>query len=203
MGALFAIHRLIQLQQFNEQHRHKLATLAAANSQLKTETDKFRKLSTVDALTNAFNRHGIEQIIAAVDTRLTPTVIIMLDIDHFKRINDRRGHDAGDRVLQKISELILNNTRASDKFGRWGGEEFMLISTNTSVAMAAALAEKLRLVIFNTAFEEDSPVSVTASFGVAAILPGEDFKAAFKRADEALYKAKALGRNCVVIAETK
>ena len=201
VGTLFAIHRLIQLQRETEQHRNKLSTLVETNSKLLTETDRFRKLSTVDALTNAFNRHGIEQIIESIDTSSTPTAIIFFDVDHFKRINDRRGHDTGDRVLQKLSELILKNTRTSDKFGRWGGEEFMLICTSTSLEMAAALAEKLRVAIFNTVFEKANPISVTASFGVAAILPEEPFKKAFKRADEALYNAKALGRNCVVLAE--
>jgi diguanylate cyclase (GGDEF)-like protein len=77
----------------------------------------------------------------------------------------------------------------------------MLICTDTSLELAATLAEKLRLVIFNTLFEEDNPISVTASFGVTVILPNEPFKTAFKRADEALYNAKALGRNCVVTAQ--
>lgn len=200
-GAVFNITRLIQLQRIEQQHRAKISDLVVTNSQLRTETDKFRKLSTVDALTNAFNRHGIEQIIESLEIRLNATSIIMMDIDHFKRINDRRGHDAGDRVLQKISELILKNTRVNDKLGRWGGEEFILICPNTSVGMAIALAEKLRIVFFDTVFEPDNPVAVTASFGVAAICPNEPFANSLKRADEALYKAKALGRNCVVVAE--
>jgi diguanylate cyclase (GGDEF)-like protein len=200
-GAVFNIARLIHLQRVEQQHRAKISDLVVSNSKLRTETDKFRKLSTVDALTNAFNRHGIEQIIESLELRLESTSIIMLDIDHFKRINDRRGHDTGDRVLQKISEIILKSTRTSDKLGRWGGEEFILICPNTSVGMALALAEKLRIVIFDTVFEPDNPIAVTASFGVAAVLPNEPFSTAFKRADEALYNAKSLGRNCVIVAE--
>lgn len=200
-GTIFAILRLIQLQHIERLQRAKISDLVVSNSKLRTETDKFRKLSTVDALTNAFNRHGIEQIIESLEIRLNTTSIIMLDIDHFKRINDRRGHDTGDRVLQKISGLILKSTRSSDKLGRWGGEEFILICPNTSVGMAMALAEKLRIIIFDTVFEPDNPVAVTASFGVAAVLPNEPFTSAFKRADEALYHAKALGRNCVIVAE--
>lgn len=200
-GTIFAVIRLIKLQHTEIQQRAKISDLVVTNSALRSETDKFRKLSTVDALTNAFNRHGIEQIIESLEIRLAATSIIMLDIDHFKRVNDRRGHDAGDRVLQKVSEVILKSTRGSDKLGRWGGEEFILICPNTSVGMAIALAEKLRLIIFNTVFEADNPIAVTASFGVAAVLADEPFTAAFKRADEALYNAKALGRNCVVVAE--
>lgn len=200
-GTGFAIVRLIRLQRTEEQQRVKISDLVVTNSQLRTETDKFRKLSTVDALTNAFNRHGIEQIIESLEIRLNPTSLIMLDIDHFKRINDRRGHDTGDRVLQKISDIILNSTRSTDKLGRWGGEEFILICPNTSVGMAMALAEKLRIVVFDTLFEPENPIAVTASFGVAAVLANEPFANAFKRADEALYNAKSLGRNCVMVAE--
>lgn len=200
-GTAFAFVRLISLQRAEKQQLAKISDLVVTNSQLRTETDKFRKLSTVDALTNAFNRHGIEQIIESLEIRLNATSIIMLDLDHFKRINDRRGHDVGDRVLQKVSEIILKNTRSTDKLGRWGGEEFILICPNTSVGFALALAEKLRLVIFDGVFEADNPIAVTASFGVAAVLPNEAFANAFKRADAALYEAKALGRNCVVVAE--
>lgn len=200
-GTGYAITRLIYLQRVEQQQRTKISDLVVTNSKLRTETDKFRKLSTVDALTNAFNRHGIEQIIESLEIRLNATSIIILDIDHFKRINDRRGHDTGDRVLQKISDLILNSTRITDKLGRWGGEEFILICPNTSVGLAMALAEKLRLIIFDTVFEPDNPITVTSSFGVAAISPNEPFADAFKRADNALYQAKNLGRNCVVVAE--
>ena len=200
-GTAFAVTRLIHLQRTEQQQRAKISDLVVTNSQLRTETDKFRKLSTVDALTNAFNRHGIEQIIESLEIRLNSTSIIMLDIDHFKRINDRRGHDTGDRVLQKISDMIFKGTRSTDKLGRWGGEEFILICPNTSVSLALVLAEKLRMVIFDAVFEPENPIAVTASFGVAAILPNEPFATAFKRADEALYSAKALGRNCVVVAE--
>lgn len=200
-AAAFNITRLIQLQAIERKNRAKISELVVSNSKLRSETDKFRKLSTVDALTNTFNRHGIEQIIESLEIRLNATSIILMDIDHFKRINDRRGHDTGDRVLQTISEIILKATRSTDKLGRWGGEEFILICPNTSVGMATALAEKLRIVIFDYVFEPDNPIAVTASFGVAAVLPNEPFANAFKRADEALYNAKSLGRNCVIVAE--
>lgn len=200
-GTSYGILRLIHLQRIEQQNRAKISHLVVSNSKLRTETDKFRKLSTVDALTNAFNRHGIEQIIESLEIRLNATSIIMMDIDHFKRINDRRGHDTGDRVLQKISTIILKGTRDSDKLGRWGGEEFILICPNTSVGLAMALAEKLRLIIFDTIFEAENPITVTASFGVAAITPNEPFANAFKRADKALYRAKSIGRNCVIVAE--
>jgi diguanylate cyclase (GGDEF)-like protein len=200
-GSLFILLRIFVLQKTERIQRKNIMKLKASNSSLRTETDKFRKISTVDALTNAFNRHGIEKIVESLDFRLSSTSIIMFDLDHFKRINDGRGHDAGDRVLQKIGELVLNNTRSTDKFGRWGGEEFILICPATTTDMALALAEKLRLVISQTVFEPQDPLAVSASFGVTTVLANEPFSAAFKRMDEALYRAKHQGRNCVVLAD--
>jgi diguanylate cyclase (GGDEF)-like protein len=126
---------------------------------------------------------------------------MVVDIDHFKRINDRRGHDAGDRILQSISAIISKGIRPHDFLGRWGGEEFVVIMPSTRKEFALALAEKIRLMIYDTVFEAANPLSVTASFGVSDKLPGEDFATTFKRADKALYEAKAQGRNCCVLAD--
>jgi diguanylate cyclase (GGDEF)-like protein len=200
-GAILATLWLINLLRVEKIAQRRISDLVVSNANLRTETDKFRKLSTVDGLTNAFNRYGIEQIIESAELRLHQAALIMIDIDHFKRVNDRRGHDAGDRVLKKFSDIVMSRTRATDKFGRWGGEEFVLICPNTSVGMAMALAEKLRILISDTVFEPDNPLAVTASFGIASINDEEDFTSTFKRADEALYKAKEIGRNCVIVAE--
>jgi len=124
-----------------------------------------------------------------------------VDLDHFKAVNDQRGHDAGDRVLQKVAELLLRNTRSSGKVGRWGGEEFVLICPATAPQDAVELADRLRGIIAATTFEPDDPLVVTASFGVATLHPGERFADAFKRADTALYRAKSMGRNQVASAE--
>ena len=200
-ASLFIIIRILYLKKVEKAQQKNISELMASNSSLRRETDKFRRLSTVDALTNAFNRHGIEKIVESLDFRLNSTAVIMFDLDHFKRINDSRGHDAGDRVLQKIGDLVLKNTRNTDNFGRWGGEEFILICPTTTLEMASALAEKLRLVISECVFEPQAPLQVTASFGVTAVLADEPFASAFKRMDEALYRAKHQGRNCVVLAE--
>lgn len=201
VGAFFTIGRLVYLEYLEGKNEAKISNLVIKNDQLKIETDKLRELSTVDSLTNAYNRHGIEEFITSLAIGFSPTAIILIDIDHFKHVNDSRGHDAGDRVLKKMSEVIILNTRGNDKFGRWGGEEFILICPDTATSRAAGLAEKLRGLIAETVFEPDKPIPLTASFGVASVLPNELFASAFKRADQALYIAKNQGRNCVVVAD--
>ena len=127
--------------------------------------------------------------------------LILIDIDHFKRINDRRGHDTGDRILQAVAQIIGKAITRKDYLGRWGGEEFIVLLPSKPKAFAIAMAEKIRLSIQDSIFEPENPVLVTASFGVSDRVPGEDFSDTFKRADIALYQAKAQGRNCSVLAE--
>lgn len=209
---IYAITKLIQLRQQTKHDVQIINQLSDNNAQLQMETDKFRRLSTVDPLTQAYNRFGIDQIVATLiifnkekdEHKNSPDFSLMIiDIDHFKRINDRRGHDAGDRVLQNISSIISKGIRPQDFLGRWGGEEFIVIMPSTRKEFAIALAEKIRLIIYDTVFEPDNPLSVTASFGVSDKLDDEDFATTFKRADTALYEAKAQGRNCSVIANDK
>lgn len=205
----YAILRLVQLHQQTKHDVQIINELSSNNQQLQLETDKFRRLSTVDPLTQAYNRFGIDQIVATLmifnkekdEHKNAPDFALMIiDIDHFKRINDRRGHDAGDRVLQQISAIINKAIRPQDFLGRWGGEEFVVILPSTRKEFAIALAEKIRLIIYDTEFEPDNPLAVTASFGVSDKLPDEDFASSFKRADNALYRAKEQGRNCCVLA---
>ncbi len=200
-AAGYAIARLINLQRQWQRQRRKIQSLVATNLELQSEKDRFRRLSTVDALTNAFNRHGIELIIDSLDMATTVVSLVLVDLDHFKAVNDRRGHDAGDRVLQKMAELLVHNTRTPGKVGRWGGEEFLIICPGTAAHGAVELANRLRGLIAATTFEPTDPLVVTASFGVAMLHAGERFADAFKRADTALYRAKSLGRNQVASAE--
>ena len=137
------------------------------------------------------------------DPRKNSIALIIIDIDHFKRINDRRGHDVGDNILKQFTLIVSSNIRSDDIFGRWGGEEFILICPKTNIDNAFYLAEKIRKIVSDTMFEEEKPVTITASFGVGTIQQDEDFASAFKRVDAALYKAKSIGRNCTIIAETE
>ena len=174
--------------------------LRRQHRELQSEKDKYQQLSTIDGLTKVLNRHGIEQFIESLQAANLPTSIIVIDLDHFKKINDHRGHYAGDRVLQGVGEILRAHTRNTDGLGRWGGEEFILVCPGASLSKAADLAEKLRQRILQTNFIPEDALSVTASFGVATSPAGGSFEDAFQQADQALYLAKSKGRNCVVAA---
>jgi len=128
-----------------------------------------------------------------------PLCAVMLDLDHFKRINDTHGHQAGDRVLQMIGAVISQSVRDMDVCGRLGGEEFALLLTNASFETARATAEQLRQAI--AGIDCEGIGGVTASLGIAALSDDDrDVHALLARADKALFKAKALGRNQMALA---
>jgi len=179
------------------------------NKHLQEETSKFRRLSTVDPLTQTYNRFGIDQVVnalVAAKTHLSMPgemplfCLILLDIDYFKKVNDDHGHDAGDTVLQRVSTCIYEELRSYDYLGRWGGEEFLIILPRTQMYVAFDLAEVFRKKLAATLIPlELCKLQITASFGVAACWDG-DYATAFKHVDEALYQAKHSGRNRTVIA---
>jgi diguanylate cyclase (GGDEF)-like protein len=193
IGASYGTSQWIALHRKHREQRKKI-------SELQDEKDKYQKLSTIDGLTKVLNRHGIEQFIESLRAANLPASVVVIDLDHFKRINDHRGHYEGDRVLQTVGELLRANTRATDGIGRWGGEEFVLVCPGMSLSKAANMAEKLRERILQTNFIPEDPVAITASFGVATSAAGANFDDAFRQADQALYLAKSRGRNCVVAA---
>lgn len=173
---------------------------------LQVRAEAYRSKSMTDPLTQLYNRAGIAQVSEGVFANATTKkgmCLMIMDIDHFKRINDRRGHDAGDRILCDVSRVVRDCLRTSDQFGRWGGEEFILMCATHGRASSHYLAEKVRKAVEAHTFEQHSrrPVHITVSLGVADLLPEDTFESALKRADNALYKAKELGRNCVVMAE--
>lgn len=126
---------------------------------------------------------------------------MLMDIDHFKPINDQYGHDAGDQVLVNITTLIGQKLRHNDYLGRWGGEEFILLCATQTPDNAWLLAEKIRATV--AAYEHtigSDVVHITVSIGIAEILPDDTFETATKRADIALYQAKEQGRNRAIVA---
>lgn len=156
-----------------------------------------------DRLTGAFNRHFfdrlVEKEIARSGRRGEPLSLLIVDIDHFKRVNDKHGHLVGDDVLKELVSHILERVRESDVLARWGGEEFALLLPDTSLDGAKALAESLRASVEATEFGEVL-TGLTISLGGTQIWAGDSPKAGFRRADEALYKAKGSGRNRVCMA---
>lgn len=160
------------------------------------------RLALVDPLTNAPNRRGFFNALApwlALARRPgNHTALIMLDLDHFKRINDNYGHPIGDQVLKSVVEISQSQLRDSDLIGRLGGEEFAVLLPRTNAVDAMMVAERMRSAIMAVQIKAEKVVlSVTASFGVTTIRPDDTMVSLIKRADEALYAAKHAGRNQV------
>jgi len=169
----------------------------ALNQQLQTLSQQLEYRATHDALTGMLNRGAvIDQ--AGQALRQRGGAMIVLDIDHFKRINDEFGHPAGDRVIQAIARCLQELVQAPAIVGRVGGEEFTVLLPTLARDEALAMTERLRLRI---AREASGPAPVTASFGLSLNLPGTDFELAYGLADAALYRAKRAGRNQVVLAD--
>lgn len=156
-------------------------------------------LVSTDELTGVGNRRKLNQFfdeeLKKAHRYLRPLSLVLIDIDHFKQINDKHGHACGDLVLKEFSKLLVNNIRASDIVGRWGGEEFLIICPETQLHGALQLAEHLRLAIESAQFTQG--LAITSSFGVSDWHEGESGETLFGRCDRALYKAKDSGRNCV------
>ncbi len=170
----------------------------------KTEEQALRRAAATDDLTGLagrghFMRMANEELTAAL-IHGRPLALVMLDIDHFKRINDRYGHAAGDRALREVAELCGEVTRAQDLAGRIGGEEFCLLMPDAGTDAAVALAERLRAELAGHPLDVDGEtVRLTASLGVAEARPGDSIALLLGRADAALYVAKRAGRNQVAV----
>ncbi|NQX88460.1 MAG: GGDEF domain-containing protein [Halioglobus sp.] len=180
------------------------------NSVLKHSLFKANKkaeyLARVDELTQVYNRRAFDEYFElqrAQAQRLgCPLSLILMDIDHFKRINDKYGHSEGDAALIHAASLLSRATRSSDIFGRIGGEEFALLLPNTTLAQAKQVAENLRELLAATDFAfPDGSSSITASFGVIEV--NSEMSDVMRSADGALYRAKATGRNRVIAATAK
>jgi len=164
--------------------------------------------ATVDSLTNIYNRRAFDEFAAKNILRAqrdqTPIAVILMDIDLFKQVNDKHGHQTGDAVLQEFSLRLTNNLREYDILARYGGEEFTLLLPDTCAKTAVTIAEKLRYVIAQPVFclKDGKEFTVTASFGVAANQGKTiDWQQLISAADQALYQAKAEGRNCVRLSQ--
>ncbi len=164
-----------------------------------------RRMATIDPLTRLFNRGHMTELAARTtlaDTQQVPKVtFLLMDVDFFKQLNDRFGHDFGDRVLCEIGQVISSALREEDQVGRWGGEEFLAVLPDTDVLLAQSVAERIRAAVANhdwAKFGLDTPV--TLSIGVSQFQSEETFGDSIARADAALYVGKASGRNRVELA---
>jgi diguanylate cyclase (GGDEF)-like protein len=173
------------------------------NRKLNALNKELERLSITDRLTGLFNRMKLDATLASESLRAQrtgqPFSLIMIDVDHFKQVNDTHGHQAGDRVLVEFAQLLQSGTRKIDIVGRWGGEEFLVICPHTDSTGACQLAENLRQKI--QAFSFTLVEHKTASFGVASFQPGDQSKNIVARADAALYVAKEGGRNRVEVRQ--
>ena len=175
-----------------------------ANQALQLALKELEEAATVDRLTGAWNRRRFEEAaaieMALASRRRFPVSVAILDLDHFKRVNDLHGHAIGDDVLVGSAALFRKELRISDTLVRWGGEEFLVLLPATGLAGAITLAEKLRRALEGQSFPTVG--TVTMSAGVAEHIPEESLAGWVERADRALYRAKAEGRNRVRSDET-
>ncbi|WP_394564570.1 diguanylate cyclase [Pantoea sp. SGAir0180] len=165
--------------------------------------DKIGRLSSeaqTDPLTQLLNRRGLNAVLDYFQTLQQPFAVLALDIDHFKNVNDNWGHDVGDRVIQQVAKTLQQSARKQDIVSRNGGEEFLMLLPDTSLADAEAIAERIRLSIAGEAVENVG--NITLSIGVAEWSARRvPLETSLKRADDALYQAKNAGRNCTVVAK--
>ena len=159
--------------------------------------NELERRATTDPLTGLFNRLRMEEFLTTELSRLRryggEATLLLLDIDHFKAINDRHGHHTGDRVLKELGGLLQSQSREADVLARWGGEEFVLLAPETFAPEGEAMAQKLR----ETVAGHDFPVldRVTVSMGLVTLQPGSTITGVMRQADRALYSAKGAGRN--------
>jgi two-component system cell cycle response regulator len=170
--------------------------------------EELHKLATLDPMLQIYNKkfflEYLEQKYYYSQLSQTKFSLVLFDADHFKRINDTYGHQAGDRVLQHIAATVKANLRASDIFSRYGGEEFSIVLPESDAGQARITAEKLRRVIESTGIRHhEAGINITISLGVASFRPGESTirscRELIEHADSALYQAKEMGRNRVVV----
>lgn len=167
-----------------------------------TRADRhLRRMAATDALTGLYNRRYVINLLErpqAEDAEFETTALLLLDVDHFKTINDQHGHEAGDLVLQAVSRAIKACVREQDTVARWGGEEFLAVLPGSDLESARTIAERVRQAVEQAGTGLACPLSV--SIGISMHQAGEPLNNSIARADEALYRGKSAGRNRVELA---
>lgn len=182
-----------QLVKLNDSHASKLRRV---NDSLKQYSESLEYSSSHDALTGLFNKGAITDIIHK-QLELSDFVLILFDIDHFKKVNDTYGHQVGDQVLHGLAQLVKDNTKHKDFLGRFGGEEFIMLLNDATPSECIAMAGKLLQDIEQTVLveERETRISVTVSIGLTEVKQREAFAEVYARVDKLLYLAKRKGRN--------
>jgi diguanylate cyclase (GGDEF)-like protein len=172
---------------------------------LQQRNQHLSELATKDSLTEIHNRHMFAELFAKELSMLkrhaTKLALVMIDLDHFKRINDTYGHNIGDFVLKHFACLVSSSVREADMFARWGGEEFVLLLRNAGCDEAYRVSEKIRSLI--EAQDFDGAGRVTCSIGITEVAEDDTIQSAIERADSAMYAAKDAGRNCTIACEAR
>jgi diguanylate cyclase (GGDEF)-like protein len=181
------------------------ARLKSQKAELEQALDQIRLLATQDELTGLFNRRHMNTLLAQEQARAqrsgAPLCIVLMDLDHFKRINDGHGHHAGDTVLKRFADAGRQALRSTDVLARWGGEEFLLMLPGARAEQGASVVGRIRTQLVATPFDEVAPgLTVTFSAGLALVEPGQTLDQAVERADQAMYRAKTGGRDRTVFA---
>ena len=191
----------IRMKVMNRRIQQTNGSLLKAEQALRETNARLLEASIRDKLTGTFNRHHLDAVLSKEFERYQryhwPFSIVMFDLDHFKRANDQFGHQAGDEVLRKFTQVVLQTVRQSDTFGRWGGEEFLLICPETKAEEAYAVAEKVRLAIESASLFDG--LHQTVSAGVKESSGCRTLDEQISGADDKLYEAKSTGRNRVMV----
>jgi diguanylate cyclase len=202
-----ALAQTAQQQQWHEDLQQllgRLQTIESQSKQTQAMLERERHRATHDSLTELPNREAYNQRIKLEWQRYKRYgegfTLAICDIDHFKKFNDQFGHQVGDRVLKLVSKALAKRLREVDFVARYGGEEFVVILPHTNLPKACKTLDKIRAAIASLAFRfRDEPVKITLSFGLAQVADKDTVASLFKRADDALYLAKAQGRNCIKV----
>lgn len=196
-------HEAFPVKEIEERTRVLERLVAEKTRELREKNSELAYRAVTDSLTGIYNRMKTDQVLKQEIQRVrrhpAPLAVILLDIDHFKRVNDTLGHGIGDSVLAGVADLLQTRVRETDTVGRWGGEEFLIVCPMTDAYEATTLAESLRERIAGHSFGVD--YSITASFGVASYVQGDELETIVRFADLAMYEAKNAGRNRVTVAE--
>lgn len=194
----------IRLERRNGIVSHLMHFVQAVSSELEDSNRRLKDMARIDFLTSLMNRGELEATLANAlyDGHMnnTHTAVLMLDIDNFKQINDTFGHDVGDQVLRSVAEVIKQNIRTTDKAGRWGGDEFIIIFSRTNISGAKNIATRIREKIMNKSFACDG-CHITVSIGITEVRKEDTVMSMFQRVDTAMYNSKRQnGKNSITVS---